>query len=373
MVDTITQYHHIKAEVDSAVAEVINSGAYINGPAVKNFTAHLAEYLGAKSVIPCANGTDALQIALMALDLQPGDEVITSPFTFFATAEVIALLGLIPVFVDVLPDSYNLDPSKIEEAITPKTKCIIPVHLFGQPCDMEPIMEIANRRKLWVVEDNAQAIGSKYTFSDGRTEVAGMIGHIGCTSFYPSKNLGAYGDAGAIFTNDEALGEKLLMICNHGSKQKYYHERIGVNSRLDSIQAAILDVKLGYLDSYNAAREAAASQYDALLAGVEGLEIPSRTSNSTHVFHQYTLRVLAGRERRDRLQAQLAERKIPSMVYYPVPLHVQEAYAPYGFKKGDFPISEALSEEVISLPMHSELTSAQVEYIVQNLLDCYHQ
>lgn len=373
MVDTITQYNLIKEEVDAAVAEVISTGAYINGPAVKRFTANFKDYLGAKSVIPCANGTDALQIALMALDLQPGDEVITSPFTFFATAEVIALLGLIPVFVDVDPGTFNIDPAKLEAAITPKTKCIIPVHLFGQPSEMESIMEIATRHQLWVVEDNAQAIGSDYTFKDGRTQKAGMIGHIGCTSFYPSKNLGAYGDGGAIFTNDEELGEKLLMICNHGSKERYYHERIGVNSRLDSIQGAILDVKLGHLDRYNASRAAAAAKYDELLAGVEGIEIPKRAPNTTHVFHQYTLQITEGRERRDRLQAQLAELKIPAMVYYPVPLHEQEAYAPYGFKKGDFPISEALSEKVISLPMHSELDNAQIEYIVQHLLACYHK
>jgi UDP-2-acetamido-2-deoxy-ribo-hexuluronate aminotransferase len=373
MVDTIGQYRHIQAEVDAAIHEVLETGAYINGPAVKRFTQNFATYLGAKSVIPTANGTDGLQIALMALDLQPGDEVITSPFTFFATAEVIALLGLVPVFVDIDPSTFNIDPAKIEAAITSKTKCIVPVHLFGLCSDMEPIMEIAQRRNLFVIEDNAQAIGATYTFKDGRSVKAGLIGHIGCTSFYPSKNLGAYGDAGANYTNDVALGEKILMICNHGGRVKYYHERIGVNSRLDSIQAAVLDVKLKHLDTYNAARQQAAAWYDELLGGVEGIAIPGRTANSTHVFHQYTLRILAGRAKRDELNKLLTERGIPNMVYYPVPLHVQEAYAPYGFKAGDFPISEQCSEEVISLPMHSELDRAQVEYIVEQFLACYRQ
>lgn len=373
MVDTVGQYRHIQAEVDAAIHEVLETGAYINGPATKRFTANFAQYLGAKSVIPCANGTDALQIALMALDLKPGDEVITSPFTFFATAEVIALLGLVPVFVDIDATTFNMDPSKLEAAITPKTRCIIPVHLFGLTCDMEPIMELASRHQLWVVEDNAQAIGSEYTFSNGSKQKAGLIGHIGSTSFYPSKNLGAYGDAGALYTNDAALADKLLVICNHGSHKKYYHERIGVNSRLDSIQAAVLDVKLRHLDGYNAARQQAAAWYDELLGKVEGISIPQRPAYSTHVFHQYTLRVHAGREKRDRLQAQMAEYKIPSMVYYPVPLHVQEAYAPYGFSQGDFPVAERCSEQVISLPMHSELDRAQVEYIVQHFLACYQQ
>jgi UDP-2-acetamido-2-deoxy-ribo-hexuluronate aminotransferase len=373
MVDTVGQYRKIQAEVDAAVHEVLEAGSYINGPAVRRFTESFAKYLGAQSVIPCANGTDGLQIALMALDLKPGDEVITSPFTFFATAEVIALLGLVPVFVDIDPATFNINPALIEAAITPKTKCIVPVHLFGLCSDMEPIMEIANRHNLFVIEDNAQAIGSEYTFSDGRTVKGGLIGHIGCTSFYPSKNLGAYGDGGANFTNDPALGEKVLMICNHGSRQRYYHERIGVNSRLDSIQAAVLDVKLKHLDAYNTARQAAAAAYDELLGGVEGIQIPGRAHNSTHVFHQYTLRIKAGRAKRDQMQKLLAERGIPSMVYYPVPLHVQEAYAPYGFKKGDFPVSEQCSEEVLSLPMHSELDRAQVEYIVAEFLACYHQ
>lgn len=371
MVDTVSQYARIRKEVDAAIQEVLETGIYIGGPWVNRFREDLAAYLGAKHVIACANGTDALQVALMALDLQPGDEVITSPFTFIATVEVIALLGLVPVFADIDPDTFNIDPTKIEARITPRTKCIIPVHLFGQNSDMEAIMAIADRHKLWVVEDNAQAIGADYTFSDGRSLKGGVIGHIGCTSFYPSKNLGAYGDAGAIFTNDSALGDRLQVICNHGSHKKYYHERIGVNSRLDAIQAAVLDIKLRHLNEYTAARQAAAAWYDELLSGVDGIVLPGRSSFSTHVFHQYTLRITAGRAKRDQLQARLAERKIPSMVYYPVPLHIQDACAPYGFKNGDFPVSELCSEQVISLPMHSELDRAQVEYVVKNLLECY--
>lgn len=373
MVDTVGQYRHIQSEVDAAIHEVLETGAYINGPAVKRFTENLRQYLGAAAVVPCANGTDGLQIALMALDLQPGDEVITSPFTFFATAEVIALLGLVPVFVDIDPATFNMDPTKLEAAITEKTRCIIPVHLFGLSCDMEPVMEIATRHKLWVIEDNCQAIGGEYTFKDGHKAKTGLMGHIGCTSFYPSKNLGAFGDAGANFSNDLALADKMLVICNHGSHKKYYHERIGVNSRLDSFQAAVLDVKLKHLDAYTASRQQVAAWYDEMLGNVEGLILPSRPAYSTHVFHQYTLRIAAGREKRDRMQALLAERGVPSMVYYPVPLHVQEAYAPYGFKQGDFPVSELCSEEVISLPMHTELDRAQVEYIVEQFLACYHQ
>ncbi|MEM7038222.1 MAG: DegT/DnrJ/EryC1/StrS family aminotransferase, partial [Bacteroidota bacterium] len=276
MVDTITQYGKIREEVDAAIREVVESGMYINGPAVHRFRENLASYLGAERVVACANGTDALQVALMALELQPGDEVITVPFTFFATAEVIALLGLRPVFVDIDPDTFNIDPAKIEAAITEKTKCIIPVHLFGQPCDMEAIMKIARKHNLYVIEDAAQSIGADNTFSDGKTYKSGLIGDIGCTSFYPSKNLGAYGDAGAIFTNNAELGERCQVICNHGSHKRYYHERIGVNSRLDSIQAAILDIKLKHLDTYNNARRAAADVYDQHFAGVEGIITPVR-------------------------------------------------------------------------------------------------
>lgn len=371
MVDTVTQYAHIRSEVDAAIHDILETGMYIGGPYVTRFRENLGKYLGVSHMIACANGTDALQIALMALELQPGDEVITSPFTFFATAEVIALLGLVPVFADIDPRTFNIDAAKIEAKITPRTKCIVPVHLFGQNAEMEAIMEIAQRHNLYVIEDNAQAIGADYHFRDGRTVRGGGIGHIGCTSFYPSKNLGAYGDAGAIFTNDPVLGDRLQVICNHGSHKKYYHERIGVNSRLDAIQAAVLDIKLRHLDTYTATRQAAAGWYDELLGGVEGILIPGRAAFSTHVFHQYTLRILGGRAQRDALQAKLAERKIPSMVYYPVPLHIQEAYASYGFQSGDFPISELCAEQVISLPMHSELDRAQVEYVVKHFLECY--
>jgi len=371
MVDTITQYEHIKQDVDTAVSEVVASGMYINGPAVKTFVANLATYLGAEKVIPCANGTDALQIALMALDLQPGDEVITCPFTFAATVEVIALLGLKPVFVDVTDDSFNIATAKIEAAITEKTKAIIPVHLFGQPADMEPIMAVANKHNLYVVEDAAQCMGATYTMADGTTQSAGLVGHIGTTSFYPSKNLGAFGDGGALFTNDEALGAKIQQICNHGSNRRYYHDIVGVNSRLDSIQAAILDIKLRHLDTYNANRRKAADLYDQAFAGVEGLVTPWRSDNCKHVFHQYTLRILGGRAKRDAIKEEMGKRNIPAMVYYPVSLHEQEAYAPYGFSAGDFPVSERLTAEVISLPMHSEMDEAQINYIAENFLEIY--
>lgn len=367
MVDTITQYEKIREEIDLAISEVLNSGAYINGPSVNRFKQHLGEYLSVSHVIPCANGTDALQIALMALDIQPGDEVITSPFTFVATVEVVALLKAKPVFVDVDPGTFNLDPAKLEAAITPRTKAIVPVHLFGQCADMEPVMEIANRYNIPVVEDNAQAIGAVYRFSDGTEKLAGTIGAIGTTSFYPSKNLGAYGDAGAIFTSNPELAEKIHVICNHGSKEKYYHESIGVNSRLDSIQAAILDVKLRHLNAYNAARIQAADTYDLLLKDCDAVVVPQRNSRSSHVFHQYTLRIAAGRAERDRIKNELAAAGIPAMVYYPVALHLQDAYREYGFQEGDFPVTEQLTEEVLSLPMHTELEQAQQEYIATTL------
>jgi dTDP-4-amino-4,6-dideoxygalactose transaminase len=363
MVDTVTQYGHIRKEVDAAIREVLETGAYINGPATKQFSKNLASYLGVRHVIPCGNGTDALQIALMALDLKPGDEVISTPFTFFATAEVVSLLGLKLVFCDIHHDTFNLDVNEIEKAITPRTKCIIPVHLFGEPCDMEPLMKIADNHGLYVIEDNAQAIGADYFFSNGRRLKAGTIGHIGCTSFYPSKNLGAYGDAGAIYTQDDSLAEKITMICNHGAKKKYHHERIGVNSRLDSIQAAILDVKLRHLGNYTENRRNAADIYDRELAGTEGIEIPVRSSFSNHIFHQYTIRVKGGKEKRDRLKELLAEKGIPSMIYYPIPLHLQGAFESYGLKEGSYPIAEKISGEVLSLPMHTELDEEQITYI----------
>ena len=367
MVDVLAQHQKIQVEMDNAVREVLTSGAFINGPSVKQFRANLAKFLDVPHAISCANGTDALQVALMALDLAPGDEVITPSFTYVATVEVISLLQLTPVFVEVDPKTFNISPEHVEAAITDRTKAIIPVHLFGQSADMEPIMELAEKHNLYVVEDNAQAIGSHYKFSDGKTLKTGTIGHIGCTSFYPSKNLGACGDGGAIFSRDNDLADKIWVICNHGSKKKYYHDSIGVNSRLDSVQAAILDIKLQHLDSYNDARHVAASKYDERLSDCEELVTPHRAPYSHHVFHQYTLRVKDGRKKRDAMRAFLAERGIPSMVYYPVPLHLQGAYRGYGYKEGQLPVSEQLTEEVLSLPMHSELTDEQIEHITDHV------
>lgn len=367
MVDTITQYQKVQSEIDQSVLEVIRSGAYINGPIVKQFQKNLAAFLDVPHVIPCANGTDALQVAMMALDLQPGDEVITPTFTYIATVEVIALLKLRPVFVEVNPDTFNMDVSAIEAAITPRTKVILPVHLYGQSADMAPILEIARRHGLHVIEDTAQAIGADYIFPDGSRQKAGTIGDIGATSFYPSKNLGAFGDGGALFSRNPELAEKLWIICNHGARVKYYHESIGVNSRLDSVQAAILDVKLRHLQTYSDARREAARRYDSLLAGLEGVVTPVWHDNGTHVFHQYTLRITGGRELRDTLQRELAAKGVPSMIYYPVPTHLQKGYEAYGYQAGDFPVSERLCEEVLSLPMHSELDEAQQVYIVTHL------
>lgn len=364
MVDLKGQYKKIQSEVDAAVLEVIRSAAFINGPAVKSFQASLETYLGAEQVIPCANGTDALQIALMALDLKPGDEVIVPAFTYVATAEVIGLLGLKPIMVDVDEASFNVTAELIAEAITPNTKAIVPVNLFGQSCDMEPIMALAEKHGLWVIEDNAQAIGADYTFDDGRVQKSGTIGHIGCTSFYPSKNLGAYGDGGAIYTNDKALGEKCYMIANHGQTKRYYHGIVGVNSRLDSIQAAILDIKLRFLDEYAAARQHAADYYDAAFEQNDYLATPFRHPKSSHVFHQYTL--LVKDSRRDALQAYLTQQGIPSMIYYPVPLYEQEAYK--HLIQDDLqamPVTDYLCKSVLSLPMHSELDQAQLEHVAK--------
>lgn len=367
MVDVLAQHEKIQVQMDSAVREVLTSGAFINGPSVKQFRNNLASFLDVPHAISCANGTDALQVALMALDLSPGDEVITPSFTYVATVEVISLLKLTPVFVEVDPYTFNIDPEAIEKAITERTKVIIPVHLFGQSANMEPIMNLAEKHNLYVVEDNAQAIGSHYSFSDGRKWKTGTIGHIGCTSFYPSKNLGACGDGGAIFSRDDELASKIWVICNHGSKKKYYHDSVGVNSRLDSVQAAILDIKLQHLNEYNDARRWAADRYDEQLADCEELLTPFRAPYSSHVFHQYTLRVKEGREKRDAIRTYLADRNIPSMVYYPVPLHLQGAYRGYGYQEGQLPISEKLTAEVISLPMHSELDEEQINHITNNL------
>lgn len=366
MVDLKGQYKKIQEEVDQAVLEVIRSAAFINGPAVKSFQANMEQYLGAKHVIPCANGTDALQIAFMALGLQPGDEVIVPAFTYVATAEVIALLRLKPIMVDVDPDTFNITADIIEAAVTPNTKAVVPVNLFGQSCDMEPIMEVAKKHNLYVVEDNAQAIGADYTFSDGHTQKTGTIGHIGCTSFYPSKNLGAYGDGGAIYTNDDELASMLRMMANHGQNKRYYHAHVGVNSRLDSIQAAILDIKLRHLDAYAETRRAAAAHYDNAFAGMEQLVVPVRQHNSTHVFHQYTLKVKDGK--RDELQTYLKEKGLPSMIYYPVPLYEQEAYKGLSDRQVDFlPVTDQLCKEVISLAMHSELNQEQLEHITETV------
>jgi len=363
MVDLQTQYEHIQAEVDRSIHEVLTSAQFIKGPQVSAFQSHLEAYTGSKHVIPVGNGTDALQIALMALGLKPGDEVITPTFTFIATAEVVALLGLTPVVVDVDWETMNISVQAIEKAITPRTKAIVPVHLFGQCADMEPILALAKKHGLYVVEDGCQAIGALYTFSDGSQKQACTMGEIGCTSFFPSKNLGCYGDGGALFTNDDALADKIRAIANHGMRVRYYHDEIGVNSRLDSIQAAILDVKLQHLDAYTAARQAAAAKYDSAFDGREDILIPGRLPQSTHVFHQYTLRVVG--QDRNQLKERLNGKDIPSMIYYPVPLHMQKAYQDPRYKKGDFPVAEKLAGCVLSLPMHTELSDEQLEYIIE--------
>lgn len=368
MVDLQSQYQKIKVEVDRGIQEVIDSAAFIKGAAVSRFEQNLASYTGAKHVIPVGNGTDALQIALMALGLKPGDEVITPTFTFIATAEVVALLGLKPVLVDVDWDTMNISLEAVRRAITDKTKAIVPVHLFGQCADMEGLLELAKEKGLYIVEDACQAIGSKYQFSDGVTKKAGTMGDIGCTSFFPSKNLGCYGDGGAIFTNDDALAGKMRAIANHGMVVRYYHEMVGVNSRLDSIQAAILDVKLQYLDEYIAARQKAAAYYDKAFKGKDWLLTPVCSNRSTHVYHQYTLR-LKGVDR-DALRGALAEKGIPAMVYYPVPLHLQEAYKDARYGEGAFPVAERLAECVLSLPMHTELDEEQLEYITRSVEEC---
>ena len=363
MCDLQTQYEHIKPEIDAAIQSVIDSGAFVKGPQVTAFCEHLQTYTGAKHVIGVANGTEALQIALMALGLKPGDEVITPTFTFIATAEVVALLGLTPVLVDVDYDTMNISVDAISRAITPRTKAIVPVHLFGQCANMEEILAIAQSHNLYVVEDACQAIGAKYHFTDGHIAQAGTMGTIGCTSFFPSKNLGCYGDGGALFTNDDTLAERIRTIANHGMVVRYHHDLIGVNSRLDSIQAAILDTKLPYLDNYIEARCQAAGFYDAAFRTNHALLIPSREKQSTHVFHQYTLRIVGGREKRDALRKSLEVKNIPAMIYYPIPLHQQVAYRDDRYHDGDFPNAERLAATVLSLPMHTELDQEQLEYI----------
>lgn len=367
MVDTKTQYRRIKKEVDEAVIGVLESSVFIGGKVLGDFVANLAAYNGSKHVIPCANGTDALQIAMMALGLEPGDEIITPSFTYIASVETAALLRIKPVFVEVDKQTFCIDTEAIEKAITPKTKAIVPVHLYGHAADMEKIMDIAKRHNLFVIEDNAQAIGCDYTFSDGSVKKTGSIGHIGCTSFYPSKNLGAYGDGGAIFTNDDALAAKLKMIAIHGQSKRYYHDVVGCNSRLDAVQAAILDIKLKHLDGYIAARRKAADYYDKAFANQAKITTPYRAANNNHAFHQYTL-ILNGVDR-DALHNYLAENNVPSMIYYPVPCHKQKMFDAFGGSGYTLPLTDWLTERVISLPMHTELEEEQQAFIVSKVLE----
>ncbi|HET9823706.1 MAG TPA: DegT/DnrJ/EryC1/StrS family aminotransferase [Chitinophagaceae bacterium] len=366
MVDTQTQYQKIKNEVDFAIKEVIDSSAFINGKVVQEFAINLGKYLDAKHVIPCANGTDALQVAMMALDLQPGDEVITPSFTYIATTEVIALLKLTPVFVEVDRQTFCIDPAAIRNAITPNTKAIVPVHLYGQSANMDEIMNIARESNLFVIEDNAQAIGADHIFSNGIKKKTGTIGTVGTTSFYPSKNLAAFGDGGALYTNDEELAAKLKMIVNHGQSKRYYHDIVGCNSRLDSIQAAILNEKLKHLDEYIAARQAAANFYDKALGDCPKITVPFRAPYSTHVFHQYT--IILENVNRNELHKFLAEEKIPSMIYYPVPAHRQKMFSHFNSASLQMPVTDWLTERVISLPMHTELDEEQLNYISYKVL-----
>ncbi|MFI5128798.1 MAG: DegT/DnrJ/EryC1/StrS family aminotransferase [Chitinophagales bacterium] len=370
MVDTKTQYHKIKLQVDNAIQDVMESSAFINGKAVQDFASHLSSYQGAKHTIPCANGTDALQIAMMALGLQPGDEVITPSFTYIATTEVIALLRLTPVFAEVDARTFCIDPASLESLITPNTKAIVPVHLYGHAAPMQEIMAIAGKHNLFVIEDNAQAIGCDYQFSDGSKKKTGTIGHIGTTSFYPSKNLGAFGDGGAIFTNNDELADKIRMIANHGQSKRYYHDVVGCNSRLDTVQAAILDIKLNHLDEYIEARRNAADFYDRSFAGNKKLRIPFRAGYSNHVFHQYTLIVDAADDPgiyRDGLNQFLATHKIPSMLYYPVPGHKQKMFEHFNVAAQLMPVTDWLTQRVISLPMHTELDEEQLRFITDKV------
>jgi dTDP-4-amino-4,6-dideoxygalactose transaminase len=370
MVDLKGQYLRMKEEIDAAVIDCISSTAYINGPQVKKFQASLETYLSVDHVIPCANGTDALQVAMMAVGLQPGDEVIVPAFTYVATAEVIALLQLKPIMVDVDPDTFNITAEIVEKAITSNTKAVVPVHLFGQTADMESILKVAQKHDLYVFEDTAQAIGAVYTFSDGSQKAAGTIGHIGTTSFFPSKNLGCYGDGGAIFTNDDEIAVKLRSVANHGqSKIQYQHDIIGCNSRLDTVQAAILDVKLKYLDDYSAARNKVADAYDAAFANIEGLQTPTRATNSTHVFHQYTMKVKDGK--RDELQKYLGEKGIAARVYYPIPLDEQPAFKNHAIIPTPLTVTQQLCKEVLSLPIHTEMDEQTLNIIIEGVQSFY--
>ena len=367
MVDLVSQLEKIKPSVEAVINEVLSTAQFINGPEVKGFQSELENYLGVKHVIPCANGTDALQIALMALGLKPGDEVITPSFTYIATTEVIALLGLKPIFVEVNQDSFCMDPESIEKAITEKTKAIVPVHLYGQACNMNKIMSIARKHKLKVIEDNAQAIGSDYNLSDGTKVKTGSIGDIGCTSFFPSKNLGCFGDGGAICTNSDELAATMRMIANHGQSKRYHHDIVGCNSRLDNLQAGILRIKLRELDSYIDSRRKAAAYYDSFFSQIEGIKVPVRSADSRHVFHQYTL-TLEGIDRNG-LHEFLAGKEIPSMIYYPIPAHRQKMFASFGSENSDLPITDWLTERVISLPIHTELEEDQLKHITASVLE----
>jgi UDP-2-acetamido-2-deoxy-ribo-hexuluronate aminotransferase len=369
MVDLKSQYDKIGGEIDHAIRSVINSTAFVKGREVKVFEGQLQEYLNVRHVISCANGTDALQIAMMALGLKEGDEVITTDFTFISTVEVVALLGLKLVLVDPDENSFNISPEAIRKAITPKTKVIVPVHLFGQCANMEEILSIARDHNLFIIEDAAQATGADYIFKDGSVKKAGTMGNIGTTSFFPSKNLGCYGDGGALYTDNDDIAQKLRSIANHGTRIRYYHNNIGVNSRLDTIQAAILEVKLKYLDNYNNARRKVADIYDEAFSGCRFIKPPERSDYSTHIFHQYTIAIKNGK--RQELKEFLESRKIPSMIYYPVPLHMQDAYKYLGYKKGDFPVTELLCDEVISLPICPELDQEQLDYIIAGVLDFF--
>ena len=379
MVDLNGQYNAIKEEVNNSISNILETSAFINGSDVKEFQKELEAYLGVKHVIPCGNGTDALQIAMMGLGLKPGDEVITADFTFAATVEVIALLQLTPVLVDVEPDTFNIDVAAIEKAITPKTKAIVPVHLFGQCANMDAIMTLAEKHDLYVIEDNAQAIGANYTFNDGRKQKAGTMGHVGSTSFFPSKNLGCYGDGGAIFTNDDDLAHTLRGMVNHGMYVRYHHDVVGVNSRLDSIQAAVLRAKLPKLDAYCNARREAARKYSKAFEGQEHIIVPKTGTDCSgicdacdcHVFHQYTLKIKNGK--RDALVSHFSEKGIPCGVYYPIPLHRQKAYLDERYKEEDFPVTNQLVKEVISLPMHTELDDEQIDYITATVIDFVNQ
>ncbi len=373
MVDLKTQMATIRTQLDQEFSEILDSTLFIGGPKVNAFREGLERYLGVRHVIPCANGTDALQIAMMALDLKPGDEVIVPAFTYVATAEVIGLLGLTPVMTDVDPGTFNITPALVEAAITPRTKAIVPVHLFGQSADMAGIMDVARAHGLYVIEDNAQAIGADFIYPDGRRVKTGAIGHFGCTSFFPSKNLGCYGDGGALMTNDDELAARARMIANHGQSRQYYHDRLGVNSRLDAFQAAFLNVKLPHLDAYNDARRRAADHYDAAFAGISALVTPVRAPFSTHVFHQYTLRLASGDSNmREALRLHLAELGIPAMIYYPVPLYAQGAFADFG-QGGVLPVTEQLCASVLSLPMHSEHTAETLERVVAGVRSFFAQ